>query len=370
MKSSVLRAVFSGRRVLVTGDTGFKGSWLAWWLQQMGARVSGLALPPRYKQGPFVRASLADAIDHVDGDIRDPEVARRVVQRVRPEFVFHLAAQPLVRESYECPVDTLATNVMGSVHVLDAIRCAGRPCAVVMVTSDKCYENREWVYSYRENDAMGGHDVYSASKGCAELAIAAYRRSFFAAKDEVHVATARAGNVIGPGDWSRDRLVPDAIAALNARRALLVRNPSAVRPWQHVLEPLAGYLWLGASLARRGARFAEAWNFGPSPESVRTVAELAQSVVKAWGRGRWKVVKQKSAPHEANVLMLSIDKTAARLGWRPVWPFATAAARTVRGYRALLAAKNPREVRAWMTEEIELYADDARAAGNAWAEKG
>ena len=245
-----------------------------------------------------------------------------------------------MRSSYEDPLGTLDINILGTARVLDAVRRHAPRCAVVAVTSDKCYENREWEHSYRENDPMGGHDIYSASKGCAELVISAYRRSFSTARNAPLIASARAGNVHGPGDWARDRLVPDAVRALRDGKELAVRNPRAVRPWQHVLEPLSGYLWLGARLALEGRAFASAWNFGPTGEAARTVADVSSLAVAAWGGGRWQPRPERNAPHEAHYLSLNIDKTVTRLGWVPAWNFRAGLTRTVRGYRALLAAKS------------------------------
>lgn len=361
--------VFQGAPVLVTGHTGFKGAWLTRWLTHLGADVTGLALPADQKQGPFVKGHLAETVRHIEGDIRDEGLVRRVVKTARPKVVFHLAAQALVRRSYDIPVETTATNVLGTVHVLEAIRVAGRPCAVVVVTSDKCYENREWDYSYRENDPMGGHDVYSASKGCAEIMVSSYRRSFFGAESDIFLASARAGNVIGPGDWSKDRILADAVRSLMADTFIPVRNPQATRPWQHVLEPLSGYLWLGAKLLGKNARhYAEAWNFGPRAEAARPVGDLVDRVVSAWGSGSWRFTGRPGQLHEAHYLSLNIDKTVSRLPWGPVWDFDTTVRHTVEGYRALLeAGKRADSVRAVLDAEIAAYGDAAEASGQRWA---
>lgn len=361
--------VFQGAPVLVTGHTGFKGSWLTRWLTHLGADVTGLALPADQEQGPFVKGRLADTVRHIEGDIRDEGLVRRVVKTVRPRVVFHLAAQALVRRSYEIPVETTATNVLGTVHVLEAIRSAGRPCSVVVVTSDKCYENREWGYSYRENDPMGGHDVYSASKGCAEVMVSSYRRSFFGEGSNVRLASARAGNVIGPGDWSKDRIIADAVRSLLADTFIPVRNPQATRPWQHVLEPLSGYLWLGAKLLGKDAlRYAEGWNFGPRAEAARPVGDLVDRVVSAWGSGSWRFTGRPGQPHEAHYLSLNIDKAVSRLPWSPVWNFDTTVQRTMEGYRALIQAGSKAErIRAVMDAELDAYAECARQAGQLWA---
>ena len=307
--------IYRGKRVWLTGDTGFKGSWLAFWLHRLGAEVRGTGLEPETDEGPFVRAELPTLVRHETADIRDAEKMAVLVRDFSPEVVFHLAAQALVRRSYTEPVETWDTNVRGTACVLDAVRLAGIPCAVVVVTSDKCYENREEDYAYREDDSMGGHDPYSASKGCEELVAASYRRAFFAPGGQVHLATARAGNVIGPGDWAADRIVPDAVRAIRAGRRLSVRNPKAVRPWQHVLEPLGGYLRLGQALLEEGASAAEAWNFGPDPASARTVGDLADRFCQAWGPdAAWQAKTNPAHPHEEHLLHLNIEKAGARYG--------------------------------------------------------
>lgn len=348
---------FKGKRILVTGDTGFKGSWLSFWLQSMGAQVSGYALPPEYEQGPFAGACLKDLIRHTDGDVRDFEKLSRMVSEAAPDVIFHLAAQPLVVESYNTPRETMDTNVMGTVNLLEAVRRAGRPCAIVVVTSDKCYENRETARGYVETDSMGGHDIYSASKGCAELVVSAYRRSFFS-KSDIRVATARAGNVIGPGDWAANRIVPDCIRALAAGEPIRVRNPQSVRPWQHVLEPLSGYLLLGSLLLKDGA-CADAWNFGPESDTARTVGDLVDRVIACWGSGSRVFPEIKNAVHEAGLLTLNIDKAVTRLKWRPVWNFDQTVAHAVTGYRDMLkCAGDPAAVRAILAREIADYQKD------------
>jgi CDP-glucose 4,6-dehydratase len=350
------RGAFRGRRVWLTGDTGFKGSWLAFWLHALGAEVRGTGLEPETPEGPFVRADLPGLIRHETADIRDPARMDALAREFRPEVVFHLAAQALVRRSYVDPVETFDTNVRGTAHVLEAVRRAGTPCAVVVVTSDKCYANREQDYAYREDDPMGGHDPYSASKGCEELVAASYRDAFFAPGGSIHLATARAGNVIGPGDWAADRIVPDAVRAFRAGTALSVRNPRAVRPWQHVLEPLNGYLRLGQALLEQGPAVAEGWNFGPDPASARDVGTLAGLFCEAWGPGaEWRAEPNPAHPHEAHLLQLDIAKAAARLAWRPRWDFDTTVRRTAAGYRALLAAPDAAAVRAFMETEIAAY---------------
>jgi len=284
------------------------------------------------------------------------------VQETQPDFVFHLGAQPLVRESYRTPVETFATNVMGTAHLLDSLRTLTKPCAAVMVTTDKCYENREWVHGYRENDPLGGHDPYSASKAAAEIVIASFRSSFLG-KHPVRVASARAGNVIGGGDWAADRIVPDCVRALAGKQAIAVRNPAAVRPWQHVLEPLSGYLWLGARLAEDPA-LATAFNFGPGHDANRTVEELVGEILRHWP-GQWVDQSDPHAVHEAKLLQLSTDKAHARLGWGPVWSFAEGIRETIGWYRA--AAKKSFAARAATTTQIRAYSADAKRRGLPWA---
>lgn len=361
--------VYRGKRVLVTGHTGFKGSWLCEWLTSLGAEVSGFALAPATSSALFDQLGLAQRLRHVLGDVRDLAVVRRVVEETKPDFVFHLAAQPLVRLSYEHPVETYAVNVMGTVNVLEAVRLASLPCIVVSITTDKCYENKEWVHSYREEDPMGGYDPYSSSKGAAELVIGAYRRSYFSAPDSfVRVASARAGNVIGGGDWALDRIVPDCIRALQKGEVIPVRNKVATRPWQHVLEPLSGYLWLGACLANRqlssfSAHLASGFNFGPALSSNRTVADLVQEILKHWP-GRWDDKSDPKAVHEAKLLNLATDKAYHFLNWSPVWPFAETIAQTATWYLRADAAAT--DIRQLTTGQIQAYTQAAQALGLRW----
>jgi len=338
-----LRAAFSGRRVLVTGHTGFKGAWLSEWLLSLGAQVTGLSLPPPTEPSLFIQLGLESRLQHRVTDIRDAEAVARVVAETEPEFTFHLAAQSLVRLSYEKPVETYAVNVMGTIHVLEALRALRRPSVAVMVTTDKCYENREWVHGYREEDPMGGHDPYSSSKGAAELAIAAYRASFFEGMDRrVAVASVRAGNVIGGGDWALDRIVPDAMRALGKGEPIRVRNPRSTRPWQHVLEPLGGYLELAARLdaaqqadqteQERLGVLRSGFNFGPPLTSNRPVSDLVGEILKVWP-GEWLDESRPGALHEAKLLNLATDKAYHLLGWQPRWDFADTIRRTVAWYR-------------------------------------
>lgn len=307
---------WQGRRVLVTGHTGFKGSWLSLWLHALGAEVTGFALAPPTDPSLFDAARIGDLVSHHEGDVRDFESLRGAVELARPEVIFHLAAQPLVRLSYEQPVATYATNVMGTVHLLEAARRVPGVKAVICITSDKCYDNREWIWPYRESDPLGGHDPYSSSKGCAELVTGAYRKSFFA--DGPAVASVRAGNVIGGGDWAADRLLPDLVRAFEADVAPLIRSPDAVRPWQHVLEALGGYLLLAERLLAGRRPFADAWNFGPSDEDARPVSWIVERMRAAWGgRALDALADTGPRPHEAGLLRLDTSKARAELGWRP-----------------------------------------------------
>ena len=340
---------YQSRKVLVTGHTGFKGSWLCEWLLALGAEVHGLALPPPTKPSLFNQLKLAKRIkSHTIGDIRDLATVKSVVRRVKPDFVFHLAAQPLVRLSYEQPVETFETNVMGTVNVLEAARTlvrtqSGHQVSVVCVTTDKVYENNDRGRPFRETDAFGGHDPYSASKGACEIAISSYRRSFFGTPDSpVWVASARSGNVIGGGDWALDRIVPDAMRALAKGEVIPVRNKTSTRPWQHVLEPLAGYLALGAALAtrRRFDDLASGFNFGPDPKANRTVKELVEEILK-WTKGKWVDKSDPKAVHEAGLLNLDIRKAGRILGWKPKWKFEKTIEETVKWYLSVGNGERP-----------------------------
>lgn len=341
---------WSAKRVLLTGHTGFKGSWLLLWLQELGARVWTFALEP--EPAPNLFRDLAKSCPpgegwhHEIGDLADLSALKDLVEQAQPEVVLHLAAQPLVRRSYEDPLGTWTTNVIGSLHLLEVLRSLNHPCAVVMVTTDKVYENREWTYGYREADRLGGHDPYSASKAGAEILIASWRSSFCgSAKHQtphLRIASARAGNVIGGGDWAADRIVPDAMRALSRGEQISVRNPAATRPWQHVIEPLAGYLRLAEALACDPAPPCEAFNFGPYLTSNRSVGELVNALLEHWS-GHWLDQSDPRAPHEANLLHLQIDKAHHRLGWEPRWDYATTVSRTVGWYRAVYEGASPRE---------------------------
>jgi CDP-glucose 4,6-dehydratase len=347
----VNREFWRGKRVLLTGHTGFKGSWLSLWLQSMGADLHGLALSPPTTPALFKEARVADGMTSLDGDIRDYETVYAAMAACRPEVVLHLAAQPLVRHSYEAPVATYATNVMGTVHVLEAARQVGSVRAIVNVTTDKCYENREWVWGYREDEPMGGYDPYSNSKGCAELVTSAYRRSFFQ-DSGIALASARAGNVIGGGDWAADRLVPDILRAFERGQPVVIRNPHATRPWQHVLEPLSAYLLLAEQLHGQGQALAEAWNFGPDEDGARPVQWIVEQMAQRWGKGAAWQLDEGNRPHEANYLKLDISKAKARLDWRPRWDLATALEQITAWHHAWLAGD---DVKAVCLEQIEHY---------------
>lgn len=343
------------KTVLLTGHTGFKGAWLSVWLSMLGARVTGLSLGPLEGRSLYQTFGKKSVSEECFVDIRDHEALCRTVRRIRPEIILHLAAQSLVRQSYAAPVETFATNVMGTVHLLDALRDTDFCRAIVVVTSDKCYENREWVWPYRESDAMGGHDPYSASKGAAELVAASYRRSFFAARHTA-VATARAGNVIGGGDWAKDRLVPDCLTAFARGETVIVRAPNATRPWQHVLEPLSGYLLLSERLADTGQSFAEGWNFGPEMKSVWPVRAVVDHLVAAWGEAAAWRLDENANPHEATLLAVDAAKAQSRLGWQPRLSVAEALDWTVAFHRALEAGSDdPGHSRKLCEKQIEDF---------------
>lgn len=332
-----------GKRVFLTGHTGFKGGWLALWLQAMGAEVHGYALNPPTSPNLFSVASVGKGMaSSVIADIRDMDALRGAMQAADPEIVFHLAAQPLVRHSYVEPVETYAVNVMGTVHLLEAVRATPGVRTVVNVTTDKCYENREWEWGYRENEAMGGYDPYSSSKGCAELVTAAYRRSFLASAG-IALASARAGNVIGGGDWAEDRLIPDFLRALDAGAMLNIRSPLATRPWQHVLEPLSGYLMLAERLHSEGGQFAEGWNFGPNDEDARPVRWIVERLAEMRGDVKWQC-DEAVQPHEANYLKLDSSKAKSRLGWQPRWRLQAALGMTLEWHQAWRAGSDMRSV--------------------------
>jgi len=344
---------FRKKKVFITGHTGFKGSWLCLWLSSLGARVTGYALEPPTKPSLFESAGVAELVDSRIGDVRDADLLARTLFDAQPEIVIHMAAQPLVRDSYKIPVETYATNVMGTVHLLEAVRCCPSVKAVVNVTTDKCYENREWVWGYRENEPMGGFDPYSSSKGCSELVTAAYRNSFF--QHSVAIATARAGNVIGGGDWATDRLIPDCIRALMNEESILIRNPISIRPWQHVLEPLSGYLLLAQKLCENGSRYAEAWNFGPDDDDAQTVEWIVNRICAQWGNKASYTIDAGDHPHEARYLKLDCSKAHAELGWQPRWNLEKTLDKITTWTRAYLDGKDVRQVcREQITEYSQL----------------
>lgn len=332
-----------GKRVLLTGHTGFKGSWMSLWLESMGASLHGLALQPPTSPSLFDEAHVAEGMHSHIGDIRDFTTVQRVMNEVRPEIIIHLAAQPLVRYSYQAPVETYATNVMGTLHVLEAARQVGTVKAIVNVTTDKCYENKEWAWGYREDEPMGGHDPYSNSKGCSELVTGAYRKSFFQSEG-VALASARAGNVIGGGDWALDRLIPDILRAFEKSQPVVIRNPYSTRPWQHVLEPLSGYLLLAEKLYNDGQSWAEGWNFGPQDDDARPVQWIVDELVQSWGQDASWQLDVGNHPHEANYLKLDISKAKARLGWQPKWNLSIALNHITTWHQAWLKKQPVREL--------------------------
>ena len=357
----MLADFFRNKRVFITGHTGFKGSWLCLWLHGLGAEITGFALEPPTSPSLFVDGDIAGLITSVHGDVRDLSSFTAAMQEARPEIVIHMAAQPLVRDSYRLPVETYEINAMGTVNLFEAVRAVGTVRSLINITTDKVYENREWVWGYRENEPLGGYDPYSSSKACSELITSAYRNSFFHPDDYhnhgVAIASARAGNVIGGGDWARDRLVPDCLRALLGDEALVLRNPGAIRPWQHVLEPLAGYLLLARKLYQHGPEFGGAWNFGPPPADAKDVGWIAKALIEMWGEEGRMQIDDTPQPHEAGVLKLDCAKANDILGWSPVWSLRQALAMIVDWHKAYQDKVDMRRV---CLEQIETYGDDAR----------
>lgn len=357
---------FQGKKVLVTGHTGFKGSWLCQWLLELGAEVSGISLPLGKDNQLYQALDLNQRVKSSSGiDVRDASKIYDEIDRVSPDFIFHLAAQPLVRKSYQEPLETFGTNVIGTLNVLDAVRQIQLPCTLVVVTTDKCYENKEWLHAYRETDPLGGHDPYSASKACTEIATHSYRKSFFSDFETIRLATARAGNVIGGGDWAEDRIVPDIVRAILEQKPIQVRNRFATRPWQHVLEPLSGYLWLAAELSKADSQKAsalDAFNFGPELSANQSVETLVSEMLKHL-TGTWEDKTDPSQPHEASLLNLSTEKAYHLLGWEPCWNFSEAIEQTAIWYRSV----NEGAIAAALTQsQIHEFCDRAREKQQPW----
>lgn len=357
--------IYHNKKVLITGHTGFKGSWLALWLSQMGAKITGYSLQPPTEPNHFHLLNID--IHSIIGDVRDADKLKQIFKEQQPEIVFHLAAQAIVRLSYKDPLETFTSNVMGTVNVLEASRASSTVRAIINVTSDKCYENREWPWAYRENDPMGGHDPYSASKGCAELVTTSYRKSFFPLEEyqkshQILVASARAGNVIGGGDWGDDRLVPDIMWATSQNERVQIRNPQATRPWQHVLEPLSGYLLLGQQLLEGKKEFSEAWNFGPTDEGHRNVLTVVRELKKHWSNIDYQIETDEKNPHEANLLKLDCSKTYAKLKWKPVWDSSVTFAKTAQWYRMYYESGH-----VLSEEQLTEYITDAKHNQISWA---
>lgn len=355
MRTMHVNPVFwKDKKVFLTGHTGFKGSWLSLWLASMGSRVTGYSLAPNTAPNLYEVLGIDSLIEKsYIADIRDLASLQKSMSDAKPDVVIHMAAQPLVRHSYDNPVETYATNVMGTVNVLESTRSVDSVCATVVVTTDKCYENKEWVWGYRESEPMGGYDPYSNSKGCAELVTTAYRQSYFSSPNSINkVASARAGNVIGGGDWSKDRLIPDAINAFEAGKPLMIRNPLATRPWQHVLEPLSGYLILAEKLYEQDSTFTSAWNFGPRDEDNRAVQEVIDLLISNWGNSATWRKDGSEQPHEANLLKLDCTKARSKLGWVPKWNLETAIKKIVEWEKAFKENGNMREV---SLEQINQY---------------
>ncbi|MEW6041153.1 MAG: CDP-glucose 4,6-dehydratase [Elusimicrobiota bacterium] len=358
--------IFRNKKVLITGDTGFKGSWLAIWLKELGADVYGYALPPQKEEDNFVKCNLYEKIHHVDGDVRNLNELLKYFEIVQPEFAFHMAAQPLVLESYKDPHYTFETNIMGTVNFFEAIRATKSVKAALNITSDKCYQNNEWVWGYRESDHMGGKDPYSASKGCSELVTTAYMNSFFSNDTHCSIASARAGNVIGGGDWAEYRIIPDFFRAIKNNEKLIIRNPNATRPWQHVLEPLSGYLILASKLYEEGNKYSGGWNLGPLDQANYKVVELIEAIIKYYGKGNVGFEASNEKLHEANVLKLDISKATWNLKWKPVLNFEELIEYTVDGYKVEMEEK---ELYFERVRQIEKYVELAKQRNINWAEK-
>jgi CDP-glucose 4,6-dehydratase len=367
-KSTGYLSPYSGASVLITGHTGFKGAWLTAWLKQLGAKVVGIALDPPTEPSHFAAAHLSDGISDLRIDIRDRAALEKAIVSSQPDFVFHLAAQALVKVSYHNPIETWQTNVLGTLHVLEALRKLEKTCAAVIITSDKCYDNVEWVWGYRESDALGGPDPYSASKGAAELCIRSHIRSYFQSPGcNVRLASARAGNVIGGGDWAADRIVPDCVKAWSHGGVVSLRNPQSTRPWQHVLEPLSGYLALGIALSKQAEFHGESFNFGPPALQNHTVLELVQQMAKHWDKVRWEDRSREGAGiHESGLLKLNCDKALHHLRWHAVMGFEDTVRMTAEWYRAYY--QMPADIAATSRRQIDDYMEIAKQGGLAWTQ--
>jgi len=371
--SKIFNDVYRGKKVLITGHTGFKGSWLSIWLEALGAQVIGYALPPATEPSMFEAAQVSKHVVSIIGDVRDLHHFEQVMEEYKPEMVFHLAAQPIVRLSYESPRFTYETNIMGTVNLLEAVRKINSVRVCTIITSDKCYDNQEWVYAYRENDPLGGYDPYSSSKAGAELVVATYQKAFFNPDHyqdhQVALASARAGNVIGGGDWALDRIVPDAVKALAENKPIIVRNPQAIRPWQHVLDPLAGYLWLAARMWSEENHFSSAWNFGPDNVDNLTVGQLADAIVEYWGSGKWQTASEdKAQVHEANFLKLDCTKAKTLLDWAPVYRVDEAIKTTLEWYKRFYDGSAVLSYD-FTLAQIDGYIKRAQEMGLSWAGK-
>lgn len=347
---------FSGKRVFITGHTGFKGSWLCYWLHSLGAVIKGFSLSPVTEPDLFSHLNFTDKFESITGNINDPALLQKELISFQPDYIFHLAAQPLVRTSYKDPLETFTTNVVGTANVLNAVRFLDKLCVCICITTDKVYQNNEWIYPYRENDRLGGYDPYSASKACAELVISSFTNAYFNlnnfARHQKAIASARAGNVIGGGDWSEDRLVPDIVKALFKEEEIIIRNPLAVRPWQHVMEPLLGYMQLALLLQDEASKYSGAWNFGPQAEDNFSVLNLTSTAVNIWGKGNIKVTENANALHEARLLRLDISKAAGELNWMPKMRAAEAIKRTINWYKAFYNGGKATEL---MDEDLKHY---------------
>ncbi|QXE20240.1 CDP-glucose 4,6-dehydratase [Clostridium sp. 001] len=365
MDNSLFNNIYDGKKVLVTGHTGFKGSWLSIWLKKLGAKVMGYSLEPPTEPSMFEVCKLESEITSIIGDIRDYSRLINVFKEYRPDIVFHLAAQPIVRLSYEKPRETYETNIMGTVNVLEAARQVESVQAVEVITTDKCYENKEWVYGYRETDPMGGYDPYSSSKGCAELVVSAYRNSFYN-KSGIALSSVRAGNVIGGGDWAKDRLIPDFIKAVSEDRSIVIRNPISIRPWQHVLEPLSGYLWLGALMLQNKEKYNGGWNFGPKGTDVLNVQQILKLAVKNLGKGEIEIDRSVQ-PHETNLLKLDISKANTYLKWYPVYNVEKAVDNTMQWYKKYYEDSNE-NMYDYTMKQIEDYENQAKIHNLIWSE--